>query len=203
MAIQFYTNPHSRGQIARWALHEAGADYEQKIIAYGPEMKSEAYRAINPMGKVPAIVDDGRVVTEVAAICAYLADRFPEAGLGPDDGNRADYYRWLFFAAGPLESAISNHAMGFEPKEEQRRMAGYGSYDEAVAVLEQHLGGTDYVAGERFTMADVYVGSHVSWGIQFGTLPDRPALRAYSERLVTRPAYREAKAIDEKLGKQQ
>jgi glutathione S-transferase len=194
--INFYTNPMSRGQIARWALHEAGADYEQHLLEYSGSMKAPEYLAINPMGKVPAIVHDGSVVTECAAICAYLADTFPQAGLHPTAAERADYYRWMFFAAGPVESAITNRHMKWEPTEEQERMAGYGNYDKAVAALEGALSGKDYICGDRFTAADVYVGSQVDWGLQFGTLPASPALNAYAERLRQRSAYQASKAID-------
>ena len=194
--IDFYTNPMSRGQIARWALHEAGADYEQHLLNYEGAMKTPEYLAINPMGKVPAIVHDGRIVTECAAICAYLADVFPQAGLQPEPDERADYYRWLFFAAGPVESAVTNHSMGFDPAPEKEMMFGYGNYDRVVDVLEGALTGRDYVCGNRFTAADVYVGSQTDWGIQFGSIPARPAIVAYAERIRQRPAYQAAKAID-------
>ncbi len=194
--IDFYTNPMSRGQIARWALHEAGAEYEQHILEYGGSMKAPEYLAINPMGKVPAIVHDGKVVTECAAICAYLADAFPAAGLQPAPAERADYYRWMFFAAGPVESAITNRHMKWEPTEEQQRMAGYGSYDQAVAALENALSGRNYICGDRFTAADIYVGAQVDWGVQFGTLPANQAFEGYAGRLRERDAYKAAKAID-------
>lgn len=194
--IDFYTNPMSRGQIARWALHEAGADYEQHLLDYGTTMKAPQYLAINPMGKVPAIVHDGKVVTECAAICAYLADAFPAAGLQPTADERADYYRWLFFCAGPLEAAITNRSLKWEPTAEQERMAGYGNYDQAVRALEGALSGKNYVCGDRFNAADIYVGSQVDWGLQFGTLPTSPAFTAYAERLRERPAYKASKAID-------
>jgi glutathione S-transferase len=197
--IDFYTNPMSRGQIARWALHEVAAEYDQHLLDYGGSMKAAEYLAINPMGKVPAIVHDGKVVTECAAICAYLADSFPEAGLQPTADERADYYRWMFFAAGPVESAITNRHMKWEPNEEQERMAGYGNYDKAVAALEGALTGKDYVCGDRFTAADIYVGSQVDWGVQFGTLPSSPVFTAYADRLRTRAAYQAAKAIDNAL----
>lgn len=200
MALTFYTNPMSRGQIARWALHEAGVDYEQKIVAYGEEMKSEPYISINPMGKVPAIDHEGHVVTECAGICAYLAEAFPEADLAPTDNERADYLRWLFFAAGPLESAVTNKSMGWSVEDpEKKGMLGYGDYDLAVSVLEKLLQDRDYVCGNRFTMADVYVGSQVGWGTQFGTLPGLDAFRDYAARVQARPAYKEAKAIDMEL----
>ena len=200
MAITFYTNPMSRGQIARWALHEAGVDYEQEIVGYGEEMKGAYARDVNPMGKVPAIVDDGEVVTECAAICAYLADAHAPQ-LAPTAAERADYYRWLFFAAGPVEQAISNKAMGFEVPDDpaKRGTVGYGHFDLVVEVLEAKLAADDFVCGDRFTMADVYVGSHVIWGMQFGTLPERDAFKGYAAGLTARDAYQAAKAIDMQL----
>jgi len=201
MSLIFYTNPRSRGQIARWALHEAGADYEQHIVGYDGEMKGSDYLAVNPMGKVPAIVHDGKVVTECAAICAYLADAFPGSGLAPQADERADYYRWLFFAAGPLEQAITaEKILKISPSEEQRRSVGFDRYETVVGVLEDMLASRDYVCGDRFTMADVYVGSHVGWGTMFGTLPSSPVFEAYRDRVMARDAFRAAKAIDEELG---
>lgn len=197
--LTFYTNPMSRGQIARWALEEAGATYETVLLDYGTTMKADDYLAINPMGKVPAIVHDGHVVTECAAICLYLADAFPEADLAPRPDERANYYRWLTFTAGPLEQAIINRAMGVTPTEDQQRMAGYGNYDLAVDVLEKAVAANPYVAGDRFTAADIIVGSQVAWGVQFGTLPKRAAFDDYLTRIVDREAYVRAKAIDGKL----
>lgn len=194
--IDFYTNPMSRGQIARWALHEAGAEYEQHLLDYGTAMKAPEYLAINPMGKVPAIVHDGKVVTECAAICAYLADAFPAAQLQPTANERADYYRWMFFAAGPVESAITNRRMKWETTEEQQMMAGYGTYERSVAALESALSGKEYICGNRFTAADIYVGSQVDWGLQFGSLPTNAAFESYASRLREREAYKSAKNID-------
>ncbi|WP_294302281.1 glutathione S-transferase family protein [uncultured Sphingomonas sp.] len=185
----FYTNPQSRGRIVRWMLEEVGADYETVVIDYASGMKSDAYRAINPMGKVPAIVHRSRTVTECAAICAYLADAFPDAGLAPATEDRADYYRWLFFAAGPLEAAATERARGIVVTPEQSRMVGYGSFDTVIDALEHAVSGRTYIAGDRFTAADVYVGSHIMWGSQFGWLPKRPAFDAYMARLAERPAY--------------
>ncbi|OJY67491.1 MAG: glutathione S-transferase [Sphingobium sp. 66-54] len=197
--VQFYTNPMSRGQIVRWMLEEAGAPYEAHILDYQTTMKAPAYLAINPMGKVPAIVHRGKAVTECAAICAYLADVFPAAGLAPTDDERADYYRWLFFAAGPVEAAVTNRAAGFAVAPERERMVGYGNYETAMAALETGVTGRDFICGARFTAADVYVGSQIDWGLQFKTIPDRPAFAAYAERLRQRPAYRRAKEIDNTL----
>jgi glutathione S-transferase len=198
-ALTFYTNPMSRGQIARWAIEEIGQPYETVLLEYDTTMKADAYLAINPMGKVPAITHGDKVVTECAAICAYLAEAFPDAGLAPTADERADYYRWLFFAAGPVEHAVTNNALGFVPSEEQQRMAGYGTYEGTADVLAKLLGSRDFVCGDRFTMADVYVGASVGWGVEFGSLPKKPEFEAYAARASDRDAYRRAKAIDNGL----
>lgn len=195
----FYTNPMSRGQIVRWMLEELGEPYEQRLLDYGTTMKDAAYLAVNPMGKVPAIVHDGRTVTECAAICAYLADAFPDAKLAPPPAARADYYRWLFFTAGPVEQAITAKYFGLEPTGEQQRMAGFGSLEMALDALESAVAGKRFVAGDSFTAADVYVGSQIDWGLQFGTIPARPAFEAYVAPLRERAAYQRAKAIDNAL----
>lgn len=198
--LTFYTNPMSRGQIARWMLEEAGADYDTVILDYATTLKGADYLAINPMGKVPAIVHRGNVVTEGAAICAYLAQALPDAGLAPrDDAERAAYYRWLFFAAGPVEAAVTNRSLGVAPTAQQQRMAGYGTYDTVVDVLDRTVAGRDFVCGDRFTAADVYFGSQIIWGVQFGSLPSRDSFAAYIERLTARPAYLKAKKIDTDL----
>jgi glutathione S-transferase len=193
----FYTNPQSRGRIVRWMLEEIGAPYETEIVPYD-QMKSDRYLAIHPLGKVPAIKHRDRVVTECAAICAYLADVFPEAGLGPRDDEKADYYRWLFFTAGPVEQALTNNRAGWHPDEQQQRMFGYGTYDRTVATLDELFSLRDYVCGDRFTAADVYVGSAVMWGTQFGTLPQRDSFSRYSERLRAREAHKRAMEIDDR-----
>ena len=198
----FFTNPMSRGQIARWALHEVEANYDQVLVTW--DDKPAALLAANPMGKVPTIVHHApygdRVVTESAAICAYLADTHPQAGLLPHEEERADYLRWMFFAAGPLEQAIFAKHLGFDPQEpRQQVMAGFGSFERTLAALEGHFQTNAYVCGDRFTMADVYVGSHVDWGLTFGTLPKRPAFLAYAERCQARTAYQAGKAIDNEL----
>ena len=197
--LTFFTNPMSRGQIVRWALEEAGAAYTPVILEYGADMKAPDYLAINPMGKVPAIWHENRVVTECAAICAYLADAFPEARLAPRADERAAYYRWMFFAAGPLEQAITARAMGWTSEEDRSAMLGFGTYDNAVGAVEALLGRSDFVCGSRFTMADVYVGSHIEWGLEFSTLPKRPAFGAYAERIAARDAHKRARAIDREL----
>jgi glutathione S-transferase len=201
--IIFYTNPMSRGQIARWALHEAGAEYEQVLLEYGETgkggMKSPEYLAVNSLGKVPAIVDGEHVVTECAVICAYLAVRFADKGLAPKNAELANYYRWMFFGAGPLESAVTNKALGFEVSADKEKMAGYGNYDRVIDARAAHFDANDYVCGDRFTMADVYIGAHVVWGQEFGTVTPKPSFSAYAERLTQREAYGAAKEIDAKL----
>ena len=194
----FYTNPQSRGRIVRWMLEEVGQPYQTEVIAYD-QLKSEPYLAVNPMGKVPAIKHRDHVVTECAAICAYLADVFPEAGLGPRGDEKADYYRWMFYAAGPVEAAVSNQAMGWEAPAERERMLGYGNYGRVVAVLDELFSLRDYVCGDRFTAADIYVGSQIMFPMQFGMLEKRDSFVRYAERLQQRAAYQRANEIDEKI----
>ncbi len=198
--LTLYTNPRSRGRIARWMLEETGATYETVVLDYGTTMIAPDYRAINPMMKVPAIVHRGEVVTETAAICAYLAEAFPDAELAPLPQERARYYRWLFFAAGPLEAAITNRAMGVDPTAEQQRMAGYGDFDRAVGVVGAAVAEHPYITGERFTAADVYLGSQLMWFTQFGLIPRTDAIMAYIGRLQDRPAHRRATALDDGNG---
>ena len=193
----FYTNPQSRGRIVRWMLEEVAHPYDTEIVPYD-QMKSDRYLAVNPMGKVPAIKHGDHVVTECAAICAYLADVYSGAGLGPRDGEKADYYRWFFYAAGPVEAAVSNKAMGWEPTPERERMFGYGNFDRVVAVLDELFSLRDYVCGDRFTAADVYLGSHIVFGMQFGMLPEKPSFVRYRDRLQAREAYKRAAEIDER-----
>lgn len=195
--LVFYSNPMSRGRIARWMLEEVGAPYRTEWLTYEGSMKSPDYLAVNPMGKVPAIRHGKTVVTEAAAICAYMADAFPKAGLAPPASQRADYYRWMFFAAGPLEMAVSLKGFGIAVPKERERSIGCGSYESVLDTLSYAVGRMSYIAGDIFTAADVYVGSHIGWGLQFGTLEARPEFQAYWDRLKDRPAYLKAKAIDD------
>jgi glutathione S-transferase len=196
--ITFYTHPMSRGRIARWMLEEIGKPYDSVILDYGTTMKAPEYLAINPMGKVPAIVHDGAVVTEVAAICTYLAMTFPEAGLMADD--KAAFFRWMFFGAGPVEQAVVNASFGWKPGTPQEAgRTGYGSLDTVLRTLTDHLARHDFIADGRFTAADVYVGSQVGWGLQFKTMPENPVLSAYWDRIKSRPARLAADAKDNAL----
>jgi glutathione S-transferase len=197
--IVLYTNPMSRGRIARWMLEEMGQPYKTEVMDYASGMKGAAYLAINPMGKVPALRHGDTVVTETAAICAYLADAFPQARLAPPPGDRlrAPYYRWLFFAAGPVESAISNKALGFVVPPERERMMGYGNFALVMDTLESAVSRADYLVGDSFTAADVYVGSQIGFGLMFGSIEKRPAFERYWQRLSSRPAAARAKALDD------
>ncbi|WP_199555913.1 glutathione S-transferase family protein [Sandaracinobacteroides hominis] len=197
--IIFYTNPQSRGQTMRWMLEELGQPYETVILQYGTTMKSADYLAINPMGKVPAIRHGGQVVTECGAICAYLADAFPQAGLAPPAGARGAYYRWMFFGAGPVESAIMDRYRKIEIPDEQKVMVGYGSWQDVVGALEKAVSASEWIAGDSFSAADVYAGAQIDWPLQFGMIEPTPALTAYVERLRARDAYKRAKAIDAAL----
>jgi glutathione S-transferase len=197
--LVLYTNPQSRGRIARWMLEEVGQPYKVEVMDYASTMKGPAYLAINPMGKVPALRHGDAVVTEAAAICAYLADAFPQAKLAPPHGSkeRAPYYRWLFFASGPVEAALSNKALGFVVPPERERMMGYGTPAQALNALEAAVSKSDYISGNGFTAADLYVGSHIGFGMMFGTLEKRPAFEKYWQRVSSRPAYKRANELDD------
>lgn len=199
--LVFYTNPQSRGRLVRWMLEEVGQPYRTEVLDYAGSMKAPAYLAINPMGKVPAITHGGTVVTECAAICAYLADVFPQAKLAPPPGDRrrAPYYRWLFFTSGPVEFAVSNKALGFAVPPERERMMGYGNVDQALKTLEDAISKSDYITGDSFSAADVYVGSHLNFNMMFGTIDKRPVFERYVARLTGRPAFVRARQLDDAL----
>jgi glutathione S-transferase len=202
--LVFYTNPMSRAQIVRWMLEEVGQPYRAEVLSY-PQMKSPAYLAVNPMGKVPAVRHRGQVVTEGAAICSYLADAFPEAALAPAPGSpeRGAYYRWLFFAAGPLEAAITNRALKYDVRPEQSRSLGYGTLEATLetleAELERALAGSGYLVGDRFSAVDLFLASQLSFPMQFGVLEKRPAFERYVEQFSARPARQRALEIDNRL----
>ena len=199
--LVFYTNPMSRGRIARWMLEEIGAPYRTVVLDYASSMKAPEYLAVNPMGKVPAIQHRGVVITEGAAICTYLADAFPEAGLAPPTTSpaRGTYYRWLMFACGPVEAAVTNKSMGFVVPDERKAMAGYGCIEDTLNALEQAVTGKTYIAGDRFSAADVYVGSQIGWGMMFGSIEKRPAFETYWAGISQRPAAKRASEIDDAL----
>jgi glutathione S-transferase len=199
--LVLYTNPRSRGRIVRWMLEEVGQPYRTEVLDYGTTMKAPAYLAVNPMGKVPALRHGDAVVTEAAAICAYLADAFPQAKLAPPPGDRlrAPYYRWLFFAAGPIEASVSNKALGFVVPPEREPSIGYGSFERVMKTLEDAVSSANYLVGDIFTAADVYLGSQIGFGLMFGTLEKRPAFERYWQRISARPAYARARELDDAL----
>ena len=188
--ITFYTNPMSRGRIVHWLLEELGVPYDMKILDFEKgEHKAPAYLKINPMGKVPAIVHRGVVVTECAAICVYLADAYAKAGLAPalDDPQRGTYLRWIFFGAGCVEPALVDK-MFERPPVERKGALGYGSYDDTLNALETAITPGPFILGDRFSAADVYVGSQIQWGMMVKSLEPRPMFQQYAERLAARPA---------------
>jgi len=197
--LVFYTNPQSRGRTVQWMLEELGEPYQTVWLDYGSTMKAPEYLGVNPMGKVPALRDGDTVVTESAAICAYLADRFPQRGLAPPPGDRARaaYYRWIFFTAGPLEMATTAKALGWSVPEGRERMVGFGSHGAAIDALQLALRPGPYVCGERFTAADVVLGSALGWGLMFGTIDKRPTFDAYVKQLQQREAAMRANALNE------
>jgi len=195
--IEFWTNPMSRGQIAHWMLEELGQPYQTNWLDWGPTgNKSPDFLKINPMGKVPTIRHNGVVVTEAAAICLYLADAFPQAGLKPPVDKLGDYYRYVLFTSGPMEHAVTSKALGWQVPEGREMMAGFGSFDATINTMEQMLKDRDFVCGKTFSAADVYAGSAIDWGLTFGSIPSRPAFEAYAERLRQRKAYQSSKAIN-------
>ncbi|PVZ84318.1 glutathione S-transferase [Serratia sp. S1B] len=200
--ITLYTHPMSRGRTVRWLLEECGASYDTVILDYGASMKSAEYLAINPMGKVPALTHGDSVVTELAAICTYLADLFPEKQLAPTPGSRerAAYYRWLFFAAGPLEAAFMGKVLNQLAPPDKAMMVGYGSYELAMNTLEFAIKqGRPYLCGEHFSAVDAYLAACLSWGMQAGGIEKRPAFERYIEPILQRPACVRAKEMDDAL----
>lgn len=195
--LTFYTSPMSRGRTVRWLLEELAVPYETVLIDL--MNKDDGFRAINPMMKVPTVVHDGRTITETSAICAYLAEAFPKAGLAPTAEERADYFRWMFFAAGPFEHAAINQALGVYVPADKQMMVGYGSADRVSDAVEQALLTHPYIAGDRFTAADVYVGSQLGWTTSVGMLPKREVFDAYLGRIMGRPTALRAREIDDTL----
>ena len=200
--LTLYTNPQSRGRIVRWMLEELEISYETEVMEYGGSIKSPAYLAINPMGKVPAIRHGDTVVTEVAAICAYLADRFPERALAPapDSAERGIYYRWLFHTAGPLEMALTVNAFGWEIDEQKATSAGCGLHQTAIDTLEQAVSKAGpWLCGEQFTAADIVVASSLGFYMMFNMMEPTPIFEEYVKRAQARSAAIRANEKDDAL----
>ncbi len=199
--LTLYHAAPSRSSITRWMLEEIGEPYDVHLLSLMKgEQRAPAYMAINPMGKVPALKHGDVTITEAAAICTYLADEFPKAGLNIPIGDprRGVYLKWLFFGPSCLEAAMLDRAF---PRQEGARQSalGYGDYDTTMDVVAKAVEQGPYLMGEKFTAADVVVGSTLRWGMMFKIIPERPEFTAYVARLSQRPALQRATKKDEEL----
>jgi glutathione S-transferase len=199
--LTLYHAAPSRSSIVRWMLEELGEPYDIQLLSLSKgEQLAPDYRAVNPMGKVPALKHGETVITETAAICAYLADEFPHARLNipVGDPRRGPYLKWLFFGPSCIEPAVIDRAA--PRKEEARRaMLGYGDFDTVMEVVAKAVEPGPYLLGERFTAADVVIGSQLRWAMMFNLIPKRPEFEAYVARLEQRPALQRATALDREL----
>jgi glutathione S-transferase len=199
--LTLYHAAPSRSSIIRWMLEEIGEPYEVQLLSLSKgDNRAPDYLAVNPMGKVPALRHGDAVITEAAAICAYLADEFPRAKLNVPIGDprRGPYLKWLFFGPSCIEPAMVDRA--FPRKEEARRAAlGYGDFDTVINVMADAVARGPYILGEQFTAADVVIGSTLRFGMLFKLLPERPEFTTYTGRLAQRPALQRAEAKDKEL----
>jgi glutathione S-transferase len=199
--LRFFYHPRSRAIITRWMLEECGARYEPVRLEYGTTMKSADYLALNPMGKVPALAHGDTVITELAAILAYLADIFPERRLAPavDSPLRGSYHRWMIFLAGPVEAVMTAKSQGHQEQQtaDQAMSAGYGRHDDVVQTLRQAVAGRRYLCGDQFTAADVLMASYLRWGTMMKLLPALPEFSDYGQPLHERPASLRAIQLNE------
>jgi glutathione S-transferase len=190
--LVFYSSPMSRGRIVHWMLEEVGVPYRFEVVNLDTQdQKKPGFLALNPMGKVPAIVHRGTVVTECGAICAYLADAFPAARLAPptDSSLRGTYYRWLFFGGGCVEAAVIDRMLA-RPAASRPGALGYGSYEDTIATLAKALTPGPHILGSQFSAADVYIGSQIAFGMMMKALDPQPVFENYVNRLQERPAYK-------------
>lgn len=194
-ALTLFTNPQSRARIVRWMLEECELPYETKVLEYGPPMKAPEILAMNPMGKVPILKAGDRVVTEVAAICCYLAELVPEKKLAPVSGaaDRAEYFRWIFFLSGPLEAIMTARKIKHL---DEPQSAGYGRYEDILASLSLAVSGKQYLCGESFTAADLLMSTYLRWYVSFGLLEPRTEFQEYFDRHLQRPASLRAHELD-------
>ncbi|MBJ9952422.1 MULTISPECIES: glutathione S-transferase family protein [unclassified Acinetobacter] len=198
MGLKLYSNAQSRGLVVEWLLIELGAEFEKIELAFHTEMKSESYLKINPFGKVPTLVDGDVVIYEMAAICAYLADKFFDQGLAPalDDPKRGLYFRWLFFAAGPWDAANTDRAFNIEIGDEQKMHIGYGNFQDTYTALIQGLEQAQpYLCGEQFTAADVFVGSMLFWQLKMALIESHPVIEQYIDTIKNRKNLRNPQAL--------
>ena len=202
--LTLYHAAPTRSSIVHWMLEELGEPYKLEVLNLrAGDQRMPAYLAINPMGKVPALKDGDVIVTEVAAICCYLADTYPKARLAPPIGDkrRGAYLKWLFYGPSCVEPAMIDKALGRPPA--PRATAGWADYDTVIEVLRGAVGNSEYLLGEQFTAADVVIGSDLRWGILFKMIPELPEFTSYVGRLKARPAMRRQLAKDEAIAKQQ
>lgn len=200
--MTFYTNPQSRGRVVRWMLEEVGANYDVRVMEFGGNIKSPEYLKINPMGKVPALVHGDTVITEVAAICAYLADQFPDKQLAPpvDSPLRGNYYRWLFFVAGPLELAMSAKSYQWRIDSDNAVSVGCGQIEDTLNTIELALSTTPYLCGDQFTTADLLLSSYLGFEMMvMKNLEPRQAYVDYVAHCNEREAATRANGLDDAL----
>ncbi len=195
--ITLFHSPQSRSAGALILCEELGADYELHVLNLKRgEQREPAYLAINPMGKVPAIVHHGALVTEQGAVYTYLADLYPEAGITPVIGDplRGPYLRWLFYYGSSFEPALIDRSMKREPAPPSS--SPYGDYETMLKTLTDQLARGPYLLGERFTAADVLWGTALRWTTMFNLVPETPVVTAYIDRVASRPAVARAAKID-------
>lgn len=199
--LVFYAHPYSRSRTVRWMLEELELQYEVKVMEFGTSMKSPEYRAINPMGKVPSLVHDDTIITEVVAICAYLADRFPDKGLAPpiESHERGSYYRWLFFVAGPFEQAMTAKFNNWVIDDQVAMSAGCGHVEDVIGTLQTILQGRKYLCGDSFTTADLIMSAYLGWMIMQKQIEALPVFTDYIALHSSRPAAVRAQELDDAL----
>lgn len=202
--ITFYHAAQSRSGGTRALIEELGAEHDLHVLDLKRnEQREPAYLAINPMGKVPAIRHGDALVTEQVAIFLYLADLYPEAKLAPavDDPLRGPYLRWMVYYGSCFEPGVMDRAYKREPADPSS--CGYGDYDTMLKTLTDQLGRGPYLLGDTFSAADVLWGCALKWTVSFGIVPDLPVIRAYIDRVTSRPALQRAEAKDAELAAQQ
>lgn len=195
-SLTLYTNSMSRGNTVDLLFKLLDVPYQRIELEYGEQMHTAEYLAINPMGKVPALVDGEHIITETAAICVYLADKFIEKGLAPafNSPQRAAYYRWFFFTAGPIEAAFTTHAMGLQLDEAQQKMSGFGSFKRVMDCLETGLSNAaPYICGQQLTAIDVYVGAFLLFMEKINFIENSAVINYYLDTLKSHPKF--AKSI--------